>query len=365
MMRGQKRSKDGVAVATMYKSEGDDAHAAADKEEEGALASLPFEAINLLNNDVLGGVSSFLECKDMFHLSLTCKQMTAAIEAVALEMIGAAKVRYGGDDTLSALEKVKLLLESPIEFTDLLGNNIGYLRGDKACAYSYNPNSLHTPHYIMFKTMADGDWDGWEGQNCTALCTDYVMTSGRHYAKFTVSSLDDWCEEYWRYFYCRLGIMRPIGVDLRRVPWNSWDPMNDQLLFGLSRDESFADYLKRTGACAWGEGDIHCCFYYDFDGSCEWSNWNSKVDGITTDLSWDGRLGCTSLHGGTREYGLLLDLDAGTLSMYEGNRYGEDKFLGVMMSGLTGEYCWVASILAQAHGTPHQQNVRIERAPVP
>lgn len=70
-------------------------------------------------------------------------------------------------------------------------------------------------------------------------------------------------------------------------------------------------------------------------------------------------LGCTFLHD-TREYGLLLDLDAGTLSMYK-----DDERLGVMMRGLTGEYCWVASILAQAHGRPHQQNVRIERAPVP
>jgi hypothetical protein len=53
-------------------------------------------------------------------------------------------------------------------------------------------------------------------------------------------------------------------------------------------------------------------------------------------------------------------LDAGTLSMYE-----DDRCLGVMMRGLTGEYCWVANILAQAHGTPDEQNVRIKRAPVP
>ncbi len=32
---------------------------------------------------------------------------------------------------------------------------------------------------------------------------------------------------------------------------------------------------------------------------------------------------------------------------------------------ITGEYCWVANILAQAHGRPDEQNVRIERAPVP
>eukprot|EP00985_Skeletonema_marinoi_P018922 scaffold10709_cov130-Skeletonema_marinoi.AAC.1 len=60
----------------------------------------------LLSNDVLTSVSSFLLCEDLFHLSLTCKHMTAAIEAVALQMIGSAKVRHGGgDNTLSTLKK--------------------------------------------------------------------------------------------------------------------------------------------------------------------------------------------------------------------------------------------------------------------
>lgn len=359
--RRQKRSN-GVALATMYKSDdtkknGEDDALAAPEWRSRALQQVSHKVINLLNNDVLGGVSSFLECKDMLHLSLTCKQMAVVIEAVALEMIGAAKVRFGGDDTLSALEKAKVLLENPIEFNNLLGDNIGYLRGDKACVYSFNPNSIHSPEYIQAKTIQERNWDGWEGENCTAICSNYVMTSGRHYVKFTVSSLDGWGEDDWRYFYCRLGIMRPTcGMDFRSVFGNSWDPMHDHLLFKLFRGESFADYHRTD---AWGEGDVHCCLYYDFQGTCEWSNWNSEQDGIKTDLSWDGMLGCTFLHD-TREYGFLLDLDAGTLSLYK-----DDECLGVMMSGLTGEYCWVASILAQAHGRPHQQNVRIERAPVP
>lgn len=357
-------SSGGAAAAAMNENKRD--HDDAFLEEAIKLAAaetdVSIEAITLLNNDILGNVSSFLMCKDLFHLSLTSKQMTAAIEAVALDLVGAANVRYGGDDnTLSALGKMNILFESPLEFTDLLGDNLGYLRGDKACVYSSNPNRLHTPRFIDAMNMQHGgDWDGWDGENCTAICTDHVMTSGRHYAKFTVTSRDLLGEPDWRYFYCRLGIMRPIGADLRKVPCSSWCPMNDQLLFRSRADESFADYLKNTGATAWGEGDVHCCLYYDFQGTCEWSNWNSEVDGVHTDLDWDGMLGCTFLHD-TREYGLLLDLDEGTLSMYG----DDDKYLGVMMHGLTGEYCWVASILAQAHGRPEQQNVRIERAPVP
>ena len=60
------------------------------------------------------------------------------------------------------------------------------------------------------------------------------------------------------------------------------------------------------------------------------------------------------------ELGLLLDLDEGTLTVYkDGTR------LGVMMDGLSGEYTWVAEIIAQAHGSPDGQNVRIERAHIP
>eukprot|EP00984_Skeletonema_dohrnii_P014765 scaffold6271_cov67-Skeletonema_dohrnii-CCMP3373.AAC.1 len=128
----------GAAAANKNKRDQDDAFleeaiqlAAAEKKAMDVTSHttiipiLSIEAIILLSNDVLASVSSFLLCKDMFYLSLTCKQMTAAIEDVALTMIGAAKVRYGGgDNTLSALQKMKLLLHSPIEFTDLVGKNL-------------------------------------------------------------------------------------------------------------------------------------------------------------------------------------------------------------------------------------------------
>ena len=43
---------------------------------------------------------------------------------------------------LSTLEELNRL-RSPIEFTDLLGERIGYVDGDKSCVYSSNPNMLH------------------------------------------------------------------------------------------------------------------------------------------------------------------------------------------------------------------------------
>ena len=327
---------------------------------------LSIEVIIFLSNDVLGSVSSFLACKDLFHLSLTCKQMTDAIEKVAMQKIDAANVRYGGDsDNLSTLGKMHRLLYSPIEFTDLLGKHLGYFSGDRSCVYSFNPIRLHTPQYIDEMNIQHGrGWDNWGGINCAASCSDYVMTSGRHFAKFTVTSLENspsgssqGQEDSFRYFYCRFGLMRPIQLKkLERSPLPGYCPLYDQLVSGMFLDGGFAEHYRTD---AWGDGNVHCCLYYDFQGTCEWSNWNSKEDGIFTGQRWDGMIGGTLTHD-IREYGLLLDLDVGTLSMYQGNRC-----LGVMMSGLTGEYCWVTSILAQAYGKPSQQNVRIERAPVP
>lgn len=127
---------------------------------------LSHEVIILLSNDVLGSISSFLASKDLFNLSLTCKKMTGAIEEVALQMISAAQVRYGGEEEdISELKKMHLLLRSPIEFTDLLGENLGYLRGDKACVYSSNPNRLHTPYYIDAKVYAAWWQLEWVGRN--------------------------------------------------------------------------------------------------------------------------------------------------------------------------------------------------------
>ncbi|KAK1740088.1 hypothetical protein QTG54_009038 [Skeletonema marinoi] len=240
----------------------------------------------LLSNDVLTSVSPFLLCEDLFHLSLTCKHMTAAIEAVALQMIGSAKVRHGGsNNTLSTLEKMKLLLHSPIEFTDLVGKNLGYLHGDKACVYSCNPNELHTPDYIDENNNIEiiERWDGWEGKMCTAICSDYVMTSGRHYVKFT---------PHWDYEANRIRLENYFQAAVVSYLYSPIDCIlfSEDLLEG-----TFAEHY-RTDTDAWGEGDVHCCLYDDFEGTCEWTNWDSQEEGTHTDQRWDGMIGGSYVH---------------------------------------------------------------------
>ena len=116
----------------------------------------------------------------------------------------------------------------------------------------------------------------------------------------------------------------------------------------------------------WGESNVHACMLTG-GGTCHWSNWEQHGRGHEGGLlQWEGQeelspfAGLQRLFGGNGgppsprsdgppSVGMLLDLDEGTLSVYKNRRR-----LGVMMSGLTGEYVWVVSSTAS-----------IRRAPIP
>ena len=70
------------------------------------------------------------------------------------------------------------------------------------------------------------------------------------------------------------------------------------------------------------------------DGSSYWSDWSDENGAKEND--WEG-LGdydqdCNAL-------GMLLDLDEGTLSVYQNGRR-----VGTLKDGLAGEYCWIAGV---------------------
>ena len=52
--------------------------------------------------------------------------------------------------------------------------------------------------------------------------------------------------------------------------------------------------------------------------------------------------------------GMLLDLDAGTTTVFK-----NDVCLGVMATGLSGEYCWAVSL------EDEDDSVRVDSAPIP
>jgi hypothetical protein len=121
-----------------------------------------------------------------------------------------------------------------------------------------------------------------------------VMRAGRHYAQFTLMSGDDM-------FF---GVIRP-----------SWDVEG-------GRDAPWVD--------------SHC-FYDTYDG-CH----------LPGGRHWEGTQGATE--EGDR-IGMLLDLDQGSMTVYK-----NDVRLGVMATGLSGEYCWAVTLFDRG------DSARIEHA---
>jgi hypothetical protein len=122
-----------------------------------------------------------------------------------------------------------------------------------------------------------------------------VMRAGRHYAQFTGAS-------------GTFGVIRP-----------GWD--------------------VEGGQATAHHADGHC-FYFTRDGR--------RMPGYH---NWEGRQ--HAREQGDR-IGLLLDLDQGTMTVYK-----NDERLGVMATGLSGEYSWAVSLIL------FNNSVRIEAAEAP
>jgi hypothetical protein len=116
-----------------------------------------------------------------------------------------------------------------------------------------------------------------DGIGCTSAASKAVMRAGRHYVQFTVMSGN----------YILFGVIRP-----------GWDVE--------------------------GGKNAHCvdghCFYDTYDGQ--------RYPG---GHDWEGKQGARE---GDR-IGMLLDLDQGSMTVYK-----NDERLGVMATGLSGEYSW-------------------------
>jgi hypothetical protein len=125
-----------------------------------------------------------------------------------------------------------------------------------------------------------------------------VMRAGRHYVQFTVESGDEM-------FF---GMIRP-----------GWDVEGGYNAKGVHGH----------------------CFYDTSEGSC-WPG----------DRDWEGMQGPE--RGGDR-IGMLLDLDQGSMTVYK-----NDERLGVMATGLSGEYCWAVSLYNE-----EDDSARIDAAAAP
>lgn len=152
------------------------------------------------------------------------------------------------------------------------------------------------------------------------------MRAGRHYATFRMSGRA----------FVFAGITRPVR-----------DPCEREFPQRASVRQCHAADLHSHPASRWKDSRVNCCGCAFDSGACFWSD--GKTPGRNADMSWRGRetIPFASV------LGLLLDLDAGTLAVYKDGRR-----LGVIKGGLSGEYCWMATIWKSC-------NVTIRRGALP
>ena len=268
----------------------------------------------LFNPDVVFLLAALLDAQDLRQASLTCKALGAKQAAVynglslveeaarrlfecASEWERSCLMKHDGEGWVELYHHL-LMLRSKLTFNQLVGNQIQY-GADQSTVCARN-------NFGMSST----------------LCSDHRMRSGRHFAVFAARGT-------------AIGVVRPVqidGSDLGGGRLNYFDPGAVPFWAHLSG--------KRTNR--WGDSNVHCCnvnVYGDFG----WHDWASRQPYSRVDSFQYGI-----------PIGLLLDLNEGTLSIYQRGRK-----LATIKDGLAGEYCWYATIFT------NDSSVSIEREPAP
>ena len=272
-----------------------------------------------LDNDIVIRFVSFLCSKDLVSLALSCRRFgsrnvdgLSLMEDTSLQIINNSQKEERDalpkqvGQTYIELHSELEQLRAPRIFDQLIGNRLSYVNNDKS--------------HIEFVNEGIPDID------MTAICK-HVMRAGKHYATFTKEGGES---------LVRIGIIRPLpNWDEKGL--TSFDPL-DEGHFGW-RDHGNNIKINYCSLMV-GSRDFH------YRGRCYWSNWlNSyKIN------NWVGR---EEFENGD-EIGTLLDLDVGTLCIYKNGRR-----LGILKDGLTGEYCWTATLWS------HGESVIIKKGIIP
>ncbi|EJK53057.1 hypothetical protein THAOC_27573 [Thalassiosira oceanica] len=145
-----------------------------------------------------------------------------------------------------------------------------------------------------------------------ALCSNHVLRSGKHFAVFTGLK-----------GFSVIGVVRPVQIklsDFGEGELKTFDP----------RNRRFWEYQLRQRTARWTDSNVHCCSVSKVfaSGSAFSHDWRSDKPGV----SIDGLQSDTPI-------GLLLDLEEGTLSIYQNGQR-----LATLKDGLSGEYCWYAAV---------------------
>ena len=260
----------------------------------------------LFNPDVVFLLAALLDARDLCRVSLTCKTLggkqteyngLSLVEAAARRMFECASEwersclpKYN-DEGWIELYRHLLMLRSKLTFDQLVGDNI---------QYGADHSTVQTiPGKRSFST---------------ALCSNHVMRSGRHFAVFT--KLADVGEN--------IGVVRPVQINR--------SDLDDGLrnFCPIVIRSRYWEYLRSQQTDRWNDSNVHCCavniigfFSSDWTRNAE----STRIEDFQRDFP----------------FALLLDLDDGTLSLYQNGRS-----LGVLKDGLSGEYCWYARVLEKS-----------------
>lgn len=271
--------------------------------------------------DIAVHFASYLSSRDLVSLALTCRRFGGSNKNVkslpfSLSLVGdtarqiICNAKQDERDNLPAnrtyIEKYNELekLRGPRIFDQLIGKNISYVDNDKS----------------LIKCTVDQSQ-----YSQTAIC-NHVMRAGRHYATFTVGTHS-----------CMIGIIRPLPY-WNKKGFESFNPHTDQHRYS----ELLSERTER-----WGNSNVHYCSLFGFGRKC-WGGWVRRYESD----HWDERDEASFEKG--EILGMLLDLDAGTLSIYKNGQR-----VCVMKDGLSGEYCWTTTIWS------YDESVRIEKGSIP
>ena len=269
----------------------------------------------LFNPDVVFLLAALLDARDLCQVSLTCKAMGAKQAAAynGLSLVEEAARRLfecasewersclpmrDGEGWVELYHHL-LMLRSKLTFNQLVGGNIQY-GVDQSIVCSCD-----------------------DSRGSSALCSDQRMRSGRHFAVFTTTGTT------WS-----IGVVRPVQI-------NGSDLGGGGLDYFSPGDDRFGDHLISKRTDRWGDSNVHCCFV-TANGYFYWNDWTSRqpisrIDGFQRGIP----------------IGLLLDLDEGTLSIYQRGRK-----LATLKDGLSGEYCWYGTVY-------YDTTISIERGSAP
>ena len=270
----------------------------------------------LFNPDVVFLLAGLLDARDLCQVSLTCKALggkraaapngPSLVEEAARRLFECATEwersclpKYPSEGWIVLYHHL-LLLRSKLTFDQLVGP-IVYCGDDRS--------------NVLNSTL----------KQFSALCSNHVMRSGRHFSVFTFTPARERRSTHCMWSY--LGIVRPVNI-------NTSDPALRDLsnVFNNGGElkkfhpmmPNFWEYLRAQRTDRWGESNVHCCKVSLLSGFgwCDWRRNRTHYRSISG-FNWRA------------PFGLLLDLDEGVLALYQNGQR-----LEVLKDGLSGEYCW-------------------------